>query len=611
MAEANTELNALFSEAIRKHPLEARSHFEIVDPDVWKVFPAGKRNISVLRRYWWSGPFEFSVSGQGFKAFGRKGKCEISQKMFLEDWGFVDNPRKTRASTNATSTNAIGRTIFGIGASITIVLIIILAIIIFALLTNGKGGSATNRSIAKLQNTYFNAVPSAPGSKLQKSNLILHLPQPEKTEDTHKIEQERKTRIESGDSDKLAEVQKAEAARRAFDEKKRAEELAREQKKELERKKQESARIAAEEEKRRIAAEDERKRLEAGRKKAEEERKLEEARRKYLEEENRKRQIEIEHEAALRKAEEERRHKLEEEKELERQELALRERERLAEEAKTHKLEDEKANATSLLVRLVSALCEGAVDQSKELIDELKPSIKFLTSDSKKLFDEACAGYSLLCDADSGDENAMMKLSQSYYSGTSVFKSDHSRAYRWYHKAACGGNPQAQFRVGIMLLNGDGVMENASLAHSYLLKSAEMNNPKAQFVVAEMYRIGKGVKKDGKKANQWYKRGAELGNSNCQFAWSKRLENGEGMYFSDKKAAFEWLYRAASSGHGEACYLIGCQYYKGSANLKFSITKAYKMFIKAKDAGFTNKDLQHKLNVCEKLIMEKAAELGL
>ena len=610
MAEDNKELDVAFSEAIRKHPLEARSHFEIVDPAAWKIFPAGKGNVQMMKGCGWSGPFEFSISGQDFEAFGRKGKCEISQKMFLEDWGIVFDSRKTSASTTA-----IGFTLFGIGAGISIIIIIILA-----LLTNGKGDATTNRSTAKSRNTVINnTVVNAPKLASQKANLGPSLAQIEKAEKARKIEQERKTRIESENAVKLADVNKAEEAIRALEEKNRAEELARKRlederrKRELELKNQESARIAAEEEKRKIAAENERKRLEVERKKAEEERKLEEARRKRLEEENRKRQIEIEieHKAALQKAEEENQRKLEEKKELERKELARREQERLAEEAKAQKLKADKANAANLLSRLVSTLCEGVVGQSKELIDELQPNIEFLTPDNKKLFDEACAGYSLLCDADSGDENAMMKLAQSYYSGTSVFKSDHSRAYRWYHKAADSGDPQAQCNVGEMLLIGDGITENVSLAHSYLLKSAEMNNPKAQFVVAEMYRIGKGIEKDDKKANQWYKRGAEIGSSDCQFAWSKRLEKGEGMFFSDKKAAFEWLYKAASSGHGEACYLIGCQYYNGSENLKFSITKAYKMFRRAEDAGFTNKDLQHKLRVCEKIIMEQAAALGL
>ena len=614
MPEDNKELDGAFAEAIRKHPLEARSHFEIVDPLVWKIFPAGKGNISVIQRYWWSGPFRFSVSGQEFEAFGRKGKCEISQKMFLEEWGFADSPRKTSASTSkasastnkkSASTNAIKFALFGIGAGISIIIII-------ALLTNGNGGAATNRSIAKSRNAVVNT------PKISSQDANPRSAQIEKEEKARKIEQEQKARIESENAVELDNVRKTEAARRALEEKKRSEKLARKRfeeekrKKELKLKKQGEARVAAEEKERKIAAENERKRLEIERRKAEEERALEEARQKRLEEENRKRQIEFEREAALRKAEEEKQRKLEEEKkERERQELARREQERIAEEAKAQKLEADRANAANLLSRLVSTLCEGVAGQSKELVDELRPNIKFLTPDSKKLFDEACAGCSLLCDADSGDGNAMMKLAQSYDSGTSIFKSDHSSAYRWYLKAADGGDPQAQYKVGEMLVLGDGVAENAPLACSYFLKSAENNNPQAQFMVAEMYRIGKGVEKDGKKANQWYKRGAELGNSDCQFAWSKRLEKGDGMFFSDKKAAFEWLYKAASSGHGEACYLIGCQYYNGSDNLKSSIIKAYKMFKRAKDAGFMNKDLQHKLNVCEKIIMEKAAALGL
>lgn len=108
MAEDNKELDFAFSEAIRKHPLEARSHFEIVDPAVWKIFPAGKGNISAMQRLGWSGPFGFSVSGQDFEAFGRKGngsdnlKFSVikAYKMFkrAKDAGFMNKDLQLKIS---------------------------------------------------------------------------------------------------------------------------------------------------------------------------------------------------------------------------------------------------------------------------------------------------------------------------------------------------------------------------------------------------------------------------------------------------------------------------------------------------------------------------------
>lgn len=443
--------------------------------------------------------------------------------------------------------------------------------------------------------------------KWRESAVRQHLAQIEKT---RQMERERKARIESENAVALAEVRKAEAARHALEEKNRAEELAQKRlenekiRRELELKKQMEDRIAAEEERRRVVAENERQRLLLEREKAEEERRLEEARHKRLAEENRRRQIEIEREVALRKVEEAKQRKLEEEKERERLECARKEQERLVEEAKARKLAEDKANAANLLSRLVATVGEGVVVRSKELIDELKPNTNLLSTEEKKLFDEACVGYDLISKADSGDESAIVRLAQSYSRGTAVFKVDYGMAYKWYLKTADGGDPLSQYKVGEMLVRGDGVAENASLAHSYFLRSAEMNYPKAQFAVAELYRMGKGVGKNERKANYWYQKGAESGNPDCQFAWARRLQNGEGMIFSDKKAAFEWLFKAARSGHGEACYLIGCQYYSGSENLKFSVRNAYKMFLKAKEAGFMNDDLLNKLKVCEKMANE-------
>lgn len=422
-----------------------------------------------------------------------------------------------------------------------------------------------------------------------------------------------KQRIETENAVKYAEVRKAEAAQKALEEKNRAEELARKRleeenkKRELELKKQEEARKIEEEKQRLAFAEKEKKRLEEERALEEAKKQRAEAEQKKLEEENRKRQIEIERQQAERKAEEERQKKIEEAKAKERAEQARVEAERKAAESAAKKLEADKAAAADALKRLVDALNAGAVARANDLVKEVKSVESLLSASDRKLFDVAWASAEALKKADAGDEDAQNKIAGIFYEGNAAIKSNHSVSYNWYLKLADAGDPIAQYKIGEMNLTGDGVPEDATLAQKYFLKSAEMNNAKAQYVVAEMYRIGKGVTKDDEQANKWYQRAAELGHPDAQMTWSKRLKNGDGMFFSKKEAAWDWMKKAADSGNGEACYEIGCQYYSGKGKLEFSIIKAYKMFEKAKKAGYSNKDLDKKMRICEKLILDKAA----
>ena len=89
--ETKSKLNELFWDAVARHPQEAKSHFEIVDPDVWKMRPAGfvRRSDTVSAR--WAGPFRFQVGRDEFEVYGRRGRIETSQRLFLSDYGYCES----------------------------------------------------------------------------------------------------------------------------------------------------------------------------------------------------------------------------------------------------------------------------------------------------------------------------------------------------------------------------------------------------------------------------------------------------------------------------------------------------------------------------------------
>lgn len=413
-----------------------------------------------------------------------------------------------------------------------------------------------------------------------------------------------RARIQMENAAKLAEVRKAEEERLKKEEERRAEEVRRQQlaeenrKKELELKKRE-AELKAQAEKQRIADEaNERKRLELERKKAEEERALEAERRKRLAEENRQRQIEIEREAKLRQEEEARQRELAAAAERKRQEEAQAAAEKKKAEDAARKLAADKVAAAQTVRRLVEAINAGSVVRSDELLAEARARADLLGTGDRKLLDESALCVETLKNAESGNEDAQLKLARMFYDGGSVVVRDRAEAYRRYLKVADAGDPLAQHKVGEMLVMGDGTVENLVAAFQYLLKAARQDHTRAQFLVAEMYRLGKGVEKDPKRANEWYERAARRGDGDAQLAWSKRLQKGEGMFFSDEDQAFEWLKKAALSGNAEACYRIGCQYYSGRERLRYSLANAYRYFMKAKQGGYLSKDLDRKIKAC-------------
>ena len=80
------KIDEMFRKAVMAHPKMAKSHFEIVDPDVWRFDVSGR--LSGLGAEW-IGPYQFCEEDVDYEAYGlREGIC-ASQKMFLEDLGIL------------------------------------------------------------------------------------------------------------------------------------------------------------------------------------------------------------------------------------------------------------------------------------------------------------------------------------------------------------------------------------------------------------------------------------------------------------------------------------------------------------------------------------------
>ena len=74
--------------------------------------------------------------------------------------------------------------------------------------------------------------------------------------------------------------------------------------------------------------------------------------------------------------------------------------------------------------------------------------------------------------ADKGDSNAQFSLGVLYYQGNGVM-SDLTQAQKWIRKAAEQNHNQAQYNLGIMLANGQGSSANLVEAYAWLKISSE------------------------------------------------------------------------------------------------------------------------------------------
>ena len=79
-------------------------------------------------------------------------------------------------------------------------------------------------------------------------------------------------------------------------------------------------------------------------------------------------------------------------------------------------------------------------------------------------------------------------------------------------------------------------------------KAAERGDAVAQFNLGIMYRNGEGVPEDDAEAARWYRRAAEQGHAGAQLNLGVIYDNGEGVPEDDVQA-YAWYSIAAAQGH--------------------------------------------------------------
>ena len=118
-------------------------------------------------------------------------------------------------------------------------------------------------------------------------------------------------------------------------------------------------------------------------------------------------------------------------------------------------------------------------------------------------------------------------------------------------QAAEQGMTIAQFSLGVMYDNGQGVLKDDAEAVRWFRLAADQGLADAQHNLGFMYDNGKGVPKDDAEAVRWYRLAAEQGQVNAQHNLGVMYANGEGV-LKDSVLAHMWSTIAGANGNEAA-----------------------------------------------------------
>ena len=204
-------------------------------------------------------------------------------------------------------------------------------------------------------------------------------------------------------------------------------------------------------------------------------------------------------------------------------------------------------------------------------------------------------------------------------------RGDYATALSLFRQLAEQGNANAQFFVGYMYKNGEGVPKDFAEAAKWFRKSADQGVKASQSNLGEMYRNGKGVPQNNVFAYMWFtladdKPGlwdvvtamtpeqipegkklarewkdadtplhsslaaAEAGNEEAQIAMGVRYLQGQGVT-KDFKEAVKWFRLAADKGNTEAMGFLGAIFVDGGNGVAQDYREAAKWYKLASQKG--------------------------
>ena len=181
---------------------------------------------------------------------------------------------------------------------------------------------------------------------------------------------------------------------------------------------------------------------------------------------------------------------------------------------------------------------ENGVVAAQNILAEMYQFGLVVPKDDKK----AAKWYRLA--AEQGDSEARSIMGLIYANGQGVAQDDRE-AMQWYRLAA--EQRVASRRIGIYNL----AKSNDPQALKALTDGAENGVVEAQYYLGAMYANGQGVSQDHKESAKWYRLAAEQEDSRAQYILGVMYANGQGVP-RDYVLAHMWYNLSALRGHKAA-----------------------------------------------------------
>ena len=139
---------------------------------------------------------------------------------------------------------------------------------------------------------------------------------------------------------------------------------------------------------------------------------------------------------------------------------------------------------------------------------------------------------------------------------------DYSAALPLLVQATEKGDPEAQYTLGRMYFDGDGVAKDVDKARDLFQASAEQEDPGGQTGIGFLYSAGQGVELDDEEAVRWYRLAADQGFPAAQANLGYMYQYGRGVAASDEEAV-RWYRVASDQGFARAQAALGFMYQQG------------------------------------------------
>ena len=136
---------------------------------------------------------------------------------------------------------------------------------------------------------------------------------------------------------------------------------------------------------------------------------------------------------------------------------------------------------------------------------------------------------------------------------------DLKEAYRLLHEAAKENNPDAEYNLGIMHMNGQGVSKSDSEAVYWFRRAAAAGHTLAQYNLAVTLSSEEKFSGNDAEAVRWYRAAADGGHIIATYNLGVMYVEGRGVAKDDAMAIL-YFRRAANQGHARGKYSLGMMY---------------------------------------------------